>query len=537
MIHKSHFDEPNKEKSPVMLKMYLMLGFVTSVMFFSMVFIFFMGRRMTAIYTPLIDATMEIKLEATRGHLWFEEIISGDNSESMEFVIELIDNSDWYAKAMLEGGENLEGEFFPIKDARLRDDIKLVREKIAELKAIANKRLEMKDAGGIGSELDQEYDAVFKEFMKKTDDVETKLQVLITDDLKSFQAIQVSLICLCLVVFVVLGYILRRLLLIQLRDKTNLRSANQQLDASNQQLRANEQQLRASNQQLRAIEQQLRASNQQLDAANQQLQANEQQLRASNQQLDAANQELVVKNEELQSIVYISSHDLRSPLVNINGFSGVLAERCEQISRFFESLEIDEDLKKEIMPVLSEEIPEALGFISSSTDMMHKLIDGLLRVSRIGTSELNIKKIDMNAVVSRIADTFKFKADSAGAEVILGDLPDCTGDEDQVAQVFANLIDNSLKYLDSERKGIVRVSGEMKGNKSVYFVEDNGIGIAADHKNKVFGIYQRLDPNGPVEGEGLGLTIVKRVVDRHKGKIQFESKEGVGTKFMVSLQK
>ncbi|MBW8015321.1 MAG: hypothetical protein FVQ82_03975 [Planctomycetes bacterium] len=563
-------EQLGKKKSAVIRKMYLLLGFVTIVIVTSMIFILFMGRHMTAVYTPLIDAAMEIKLEATTGHLWFEEVISGDHPELLKGSFEHIDNSDWYAKAMLEGGESAEGKFIPLKDAQLRDHIKLVREKIAEFREITEKRWEMKDQAGIGSEIDQQYDAIFKDFIKLADDVETELQALIAEKLKIFQTTQVLLIGLCLAVFVIVGVILRKLLLAQLRDEIKLRAANQQLDASNQQLDAsnqqllaNEQQLRAanqqldaSNQQLLANEQQLRAANQQLDASNQQLKANEQQLRASNQQLDASNQQLLAKeqalktskikyqdlsrtlaakNDELQSIVYISSHDLRSPLVNINGFSCALTEGCEQIANFIEKLEIDEDLKKQIMPVLTEDIPEALGFIGSSTDRMSKLIDGLLRVSRIGTCDVDFKKIDMDKIISQIGDTVKFRTDSVGAEVVYGDLPDCTGDEDQVTQVFANLIDNAIKYLDPKRKGVIKINGERAGDKSVYYVEDNGIGIAANHENKVFGIYQRLDPTGPVEGEGLGLTIVRRIIDRHNGDIQLESQVDCGTKFTVTL--
>lgn len=696
MTKDNYSNYTGKEKSAGTLKIYLFLGFMAAVIFASMFYILFTGRNMTAVNSTLIDAAMEIQLEATKGHLWFEEIISGDRNESIENVYKYIDKSKWYATAMLDGGENEEGKFRPLKDDHLREKIQLVRDQIDEFRKITDQRWESKDTAGIGSEIDQKYDSVFMGLTQSTDEVETELQVFVARQLKSFQITQSLLIGLCAAVFVIVGVILRNLYLEQFRDKTQLISLNQQLDASNQQLRANQQQLDASNQQLRAANQQLDASNQQLRAneqqlraANQQLDASNQQLQASNQQMDSANQQLrsneqalkaseqkyhdlaeslkssedflnatnqtakvggwefdtetynlrmtqqinriyeipldskltleeafgfvhpqdrqllegainhsiesgepydlefriitangkeiwangrgipefvngkavkmsgtfqditdrknaeaerdelvrslAAKNDELQSIVYISSHDLKSPLVNINGFGGALAESCQQITRFIDKLKIDEDLKKEILPVVNEDIPESLSFIRSSSNRMSKLIDGLLRVSRIGTCDVKFKAVDMNRVISQIDDNIKFKADSLSAEIVYGDLPACKGNEDQVTQLFANLIDNALKYLDPDRSGLINISGHKKEGKSYYYIEDNGIGIAEAHLNKIFSIFHRLDPEGPVEGEGLGLTIVRRIIDRHNGDITVESKEDSGTKFTVIL--
>ena len=115
------------------------------------------------------------------------------------------------------------------------------------------------------------------------------------------------------------------------------------------------------------------------------------------------------------------------------------------------------------------------------------------------------------------------------------DLPDCIGDNNQTTQVFTNLIDNALKYLSPKRRGRIKITGKTENNNSVYCIEDNGIGIREDYYGKIFEIYHRLNPRTSTEGDGLGLTIVRRILDRHEGKIWVESEPDKGTKFFVEI--
>ena len=320
-----------------------------------------------------------------------------------------------------------------------------------------------------------------------------------------------------------------------LASEQQLRASNQQLSASEQQLRASNQQLSASEQGLRASNQQLFASEQQLRASNQQLGASEQQLKTTNRQLEANQRQLNLKNEELQSIVYISSHDLKSPLVNINGFCGFLTEHCDEMKKLVEKCDADSDTKKEIMALLKEDIPTDLDYISTSTQRMRRLIEGLLQVSRIGTVKVKIQNINVNDLVSEIIDNVKYKTEDLDAEIVCEDLPDCIGDNNQITQVFTNLIDNALKYLSPKRKGCIKITGKTENNDSVYCIEDNGIGIREAYYDKIFEIYHRLDPQDSAEGDGLGLTIVRRVLDRHKGATWVESEPDKETKFFVKI--
>ena len=136
------------KKSPL-LWIYLLIGFVAAITLSSMGYIFYVGNSIVAGHAPLIDAAMEIKLEATTGHLWFEEIISGDLDKGINDVLSHIDQADWYAQAMLEGGKSAEGKFVSLADPHMQQEIKEVRNKLAEFRKITLQRWEAKKTAGI----------------------------------------------------------------------------------------------------------------------------------------------------------------------------------------------------------------------------------------------------------------------------------------------------------------------------------------------------------------------------------------------------
>ncbi|MBW8001815.1 MAG: PAS domain S-box protein [Planctomycetes bacterium] len=250
---------------------------------------------------------------------------------------------------------------------------------------------------------------------------------------------------------------------------------------------------------------------------------------------DELNKELQAKNKELESILFVASHDLRSPLVNIQGFSHELANDCALIlSDIKKNKELLKQLSSNAHQALNDSIPEALDYILNSTDKMDLLLAGLLRLSRLGSAAIKTKTLNMNMILNDVLLNMEYQIKETGTTVNIENLPDCAGDTNQINQVFSNLLDNAVKYLDESRDGMIDISGKIEDGQSIYCIADNGVGIASRHQNKIFEIFHRLEPEGKT-GEGLGLTIVRRILDKHNGKIWIESKSGKGTKFFVSL--
>jgi PAS domain S-box-containing protein len=245
--------------------------------------------------------------------------------------------------------------------------------------------------------------------------------------------------------------------------------------------------------------------------------------------------ELQAKNEELESIVFIASHDLRSPLINIQGFSGELQKSCRELTVLLGRETLSEASGRTIRRVLDEDIPESLSFISAGTGKMDALVKGLLRLARIGTVQMHIEPVDMNRLMATILKTVQYQMREYDIEIRAGDLPPCLGDWVQLNQVFSNLIDNAIKYRHPERKSVIEITAARQGARVRYSVCDNGIGIAQEHGRRIFEIFHRLNPAGPVRGEGLGLTIVQRILDRLDGKIDVESAPDKGAVFIVEL--
>ncbi|MGA2749940.1 MAG: ATP-binding protein [Verrucomicrobiota bacterium] len=245
-------------------------------------------------------------------------------------------------------------------------------------------------------------------------------------------------------------------------------------------------------------------------------------------------QSLAEKNKELEAIVYIASHDLRSPLVNIQGFTKELKRCSDYVRAFVENGGNPAASKSELETILNQDMPEAMEFIQAGVTKIDALLAGFLRFSRLGRAALRITLLDMNAMLAGISRTIEFQLKQTGATLRVEELPQCLGDVTQVNQVFSNLLDNALKYRSAKRPAVVQVTGKIENGRSLYCVKDNGIGIAPEHQAKVFEIFHRLNPSA-TEGEGLGLTIAQRILERQDGKIWLESALDRGSDFFVSL--
>lgn len=243
-----------------------------------------------------------------------------------------------------------------------------------------------------------------------------------------------------------------------------------------------------------------------------------------------AEAELRESNEELQRYAYIVSHDLRAPLVNVMGFTSELEavrqELRELLSDHPQGARID------------DEISEALGFIQAAIAKMERLIAAILKLSREGRRRFLPEPLDMTALVRGIANAQRHQADRKGATVTVAeDLPGIVADRLAVEQVFGNLIDNALKYLDPARPGRIAITARpAPGNRIRFTVADNGRGIPPQDHGRIFELFRRSGAQDQ-PGEGIGLASVKALVRALGGRIEVSSQPGAGAgaTFVVTL--
>jgi len=273
-------------------------------------------------------------------------------------------------------------------------------------------------------------------------------------------------------------------------------------------------------------------------------------LRDSNANLEAAVEvrtaDLREANEELQRFSYIVSHDLRSPLVNIMGFTSELEELRGDIFRRIATLANEDpvvataagDLPEPALPdqdkQLSADFTEALGFIKSSIGKMDRLISAILNLTREGRREFKPVKIDTRELMESIASTVAHQAAETETQIRIEPLPDIVSDRLALEQIFGNLIDNALKYLKPGVPGDILIKGRNKMGFVVIEVIDNGRGIDPKDHQRIFDLFRRAGTQDR-PGQGIGLAHVRALVRRLGGTMSVSSELGNGSTFAVTL--
>ena len=247
--------------------------------------------------------------------------------------------------------------------------------------------------------------------------------------------------------------------------------------------------------------------------------------------------DLTRANDEIQRFAYIVSHDLRSPLVNVMGFTSELETAAKPLRELVARLkaEAPQFLTRPATEAVELDLPESIGFIRTSTQKMDRLINAILRLSREGRRNLSPEPIGMTALMQSVVASLKHQADERGATVeVEGGLPDLVNDRLAVEQVFSNVVENALKYLKPGRAGRIRVRGRSDGELRTYEVEDNGRGIDVKDHERVFELFRRAGAQDQ-PGEGIGLAHVRALVYRLGGTITVESELDRGATFRICL--
>jgi PAS domain S-box-containing protein len=258
-------------------------------------------------------------------------------------------------------------------------------------------------------------------------------------------------------------------------------------------------------------------------------------------ELAATNANLEQKSQENEMFVYSASHDLRSPLVNLQAFSQELSLVLESIRQLITGSGLPADKAEQGLRLIDVDMQRGIRFIQTAVSRLDAIIDALLRLSRVGRVEYQPQRINANQMVGRILESMSATLFDRGVAVEVADLPDCWGDPTALEQVFANLIGNAVNYLDAARPGTIAIGSRQSDSNvdgepsaTIYYVKDNGLGIDPAYHGKVFQALKRLHPK-VAPGEGIGLAIAKRIVERHGGEISFESAANKGTTFFVTL--
>lgn len=233
------------------------------------------------------------------------------------------------------------------------------------------------------------------------------------------------------------------------------------------------------------------------------------------QKLNRRSLELAAANQELEAFTYSVSHDLRAPLRAIGGFARVLLEDYPD--------KLDPDGLR------------YLQIINQNATKMGQLIDDLLALSRLGRKEMRLVHLDMNDLARDICAELRALYPERNLQIELQELPAAWGDRLMIRQVLNNLIQNAIKFTKDREPALIRVSGRNEGQEQVYAVLDNGVGFDPKYAHKLFEVFQRLHPEADFEGTGVGLAIVKRIIERHDGRLWAEGKVNEGAAFYFAI--
>ncbi|MEC7840451.1 MAG: HAMP domain-containing sensor histidine kinase [Chlamydiota bacterium] len=239
---------------------------------------------------------------------------------------------------------------------------------------------------------------------------------------------------------------------------------------------------------------------------------------------------------DLEQLIYIISHDFRSPIVSLKGFTSELEFACQEIEALLKNKEnsISPSLHSSITDIIKSNIHQCLSFINNAAETIHSKNDSLSQLVQINRQQLLFCTLNTGKLVREVLHSFQETINTKNINLLVSELPDTYADRHALFKIFENLIDNAIKFLDPNRPGNILISGFQTGCGTIFSIEDNGRGLQASEIPNVFKLFWRAS-NQDIKGKGTGLPYTKALVKRLHGSIICNSIYGSGTTFTFTL--
>ena len=433
---------------------------------------FYIGDRMTSLDAPMVNAVSEIKLEAAITGLMIEEILTNGIVGGLEDNWEPLDKAVSHLRRLAESQTDWKAALLPFQKPGLRDDIDELEKKRAEWEAGANRRIWEEALNFVRDEAELHYQAVFFEFMEVVNRLEDRVREILTENLKRFRYAQGVLILSCLGLTILAVMVLFRFERQRTRHLNELLLTGERLTIE--------------------VEDRKRTA----------------------RELSEQTEALERSNRDLQQFAYVASHDLQEPLRMVSSYVKLLERRYKG------RLDADAD--------------DFIGFAVDGAARMQRMIQDLLSYSRVETLGRPPSRTDAHEVLLQVVANLRVAIEECSARITHDPLPVVEADPTQLSQLFQNLIANAIKFR-REIRPVIHISALRDDRFWVFSVRDNGIGFDTAFADRIFTIFQRLHTQKDYPGNGMGLAICKKIVERHGGSIWVESEPGLGSTFYFTL--